>query len=90
MPIAPAEGSRLPNPMASHGPSSIARAYQVSSRVVSIAMAMFIPGFLGYWADSALGTTPILLLIGFVFGFAYGLWRLANYGKPRPGEAEEP
>lgn len=48
---------------------------------------MLIPGFLGYWADSALGTTPVLLLIGFTFGFAYGLWRLTTLGKPpRPND----
>lgn len=42
---------------------------------------MLTPGFLGYWADSSWGTSPGLMLIGFAFGFVYGLWRLIALGQ---------
>ena len=51
-----------------------ARAYQMALEAVfSIPIAIG----LGYWADSAWGTGPILLLVGVVVGFgAYTLGRL--------------
>ncbi|TWT48849.1 hypothetical protein Pla111_06250 [Botrimarina hoheduenensis] len=44
---------------------------------------MLVPGFLGYWLDGRLGSGPVLLLLGFAFGFTYGLWQLINLAKQR-------
>lgn len=70
----------------------IVRGQRLASRCVSIAIGMLTPGFLGYWLDTRLGTEPLLLLIGFAAGFAYGLWRLTLLGKAStsPGGAEKP
>ncbi len=59
----------------------IIRGQRLASRCVSIAIGRLTPGFFGYWLDTRLGTEPVLLLIGFTAGFAYGLWRLTLLGK---------
>ena len=58
--------------------SAIAKAYNLATRVMGIALGMSLPGFLGWWVDGHLGTTPWLMVCGFVFGFWYGLWRLIH------------
>ena len=52
-----------------------ARAYQAALEAV---FAIPIAGGLGYWADTRFGTSPILLLVGLVLGFATFVVRIAR------------
>ena len=45
------------------------------SRITAVAMAMVLPGLLGYWLDSKLGT-GFLAPVGFVVGIVGGMWSL--------------
>jgi hypothetical protein len=45
------------------------------SRITGVAMAMVVPGLLGYWVDSKLGTR-YLAPAGFVLGIVGGIWSL--------------
>lgn len=63
-----------------------ARAYQMALEAVfSIPVAIG----LGYWADSAWGTGPILLLVGVVLGFSAFVMRLLRMRKLVEGDAGE-
>ena len=61
-----------------------ARAYQMALEAVfSIPIAIG----LGYWADSAWGTGPILLLVGVVVGFGAFVLRLVRMRTLVEGDA---
>jgi len=45
------------------------------SRITALAMAMVLPGLLGYWIDSKIGTR-FLAPVGFVLGIVGGIWSL--------------
>jgi len=64
--------------------SGAAKAYSIATKVMTIAIGMSLPGFLGWWADDHLGTTPWVMMGGFAFGFWYGLWRLMNLSPRQP------
>ena len=52
-----------------------------ASSGMTIAMEMVIPGLIGLWIDSRLGTTPWLLIAGMVLGFGIGVWQLVKLGE---------
>jgi F0F1-type ATP synthase assembly protein I len=52
-----------------------AKAYQAALEAV---FAIPVAGGLGYWADTRFGTSPILLLVGLVLGFATFVVRIAR------------
>ena len=54
-----------------------------ASRIMAIGMAMFLPGVIGGWIDSRVGTR-IFGPLGFVLGLATALAWLVRIGK-RPG-----
>ncbi len=71
----------------------MAAAYQGA---VESVFAFVLPTLLGWWVDEKLGTSPLLLLIGLVLGFAaffVRLWRLRSLmggdagGPGRPPES---
>ena len=68
----------------SEGLSSTARASQLASECLSIAISMVVPGLLALWVDNQLETNPVLTIVGFMGGFAYGVWRLSQLGKRQP------
>jgi F0F1-type ATP synthase assembly protein I len=59
----------------------LAKAYQRATRVVTVAAGMVLPGLLGYWADSRLGTGALLTIAGFALGMTYGLYDLVRLGQ---------
>lgn len=72
----------------------MAAAYQGA---VESVFAFVLPTLLGWWVDEKLGTSPLLLLIGLVLGFAaffVRLWRLRSLmggdagGPDRPPESK--
>jgi hypothetical protein len=57
------------------------------SRITAVAMAMVLPGLLGYWIDSKIGTR-FLAPAGFVLGIVGGIWSLlAVTGAVKSGRA---
>lgn len=61
--------------------SAQAKAYHWVSRVISIALEMVIPGLLGYWLDSRVGTQGLFTVCGFVLGMVLGMWHLLKIAK---------
>jgi hypothetical protein len=64
------------------------------SRIMAVALAMVLPGLLGYWLDKKLGTS-FLAPAGFVFGIVGGMWSLlvltgAVAGKSRRTKGSRP
>lgn len=42
--------------------------------------AVLLPGALGYWLDGRFDTRPWLMIVGGVFGFGVGLYRMLKTG----------
>jgi F0F1-type ATP synthase assembly protein I len=56
--------------------SAQAKAAAWVSRIITISIEMVVPGLLGYWLDSKLGTKFVFMLAGFVFGVTFGIKHL--------------
>ncbi|WDE97879.1 AtpZ/AtpI family protein [Lentisphaera profundi] len=63
-----------------------------SSLGTELAVAIFLFGGAGYWADKKYGTSPCFLLIGIALSFIYGgyaVWKLVRMmSKPKPKKDE--
>ena len=67
----------LPPNKPSSDDQSVMRQLAVMSSVgIEFLATVLVPGGIGYWLDGHFGTRPWLLLVGGVFGFAVGLYRL--------------
>ena len=62
--------------------SAQAKAYHWTSRIISIALEMVIPGLMGYWLDRRLGTKALFTVCGFLLGMALGMWHLLKIARP--------
>ncbi len=58
--------------------SPIAIAAEWSSRIMSIALEMVLPGVAGMWLDRRLGTKFVFTLGGFGLGMFAALWHLTH------------
>lgn len=56
------------------GPFSAKEHLEISSLGMEFALTVIAGGFLGYWLDKKCGTSPWLLVIGVLSGFALGLY----------------
>lgn len=71
--------------------SPVAIAAEWSSRIMTIALEMVLPGVAGAWLDKRLGTRFVFTLLGFGLGMTAALWHLTNLVQPvrqvdgRPG-----
>jgi hypothetical protein len=63
--------------------SPVGAAIVWASRIMAVAVAMFLPAVAGTWLDSRLGT-GFLGLVGLVLGFVAGIGWLVQLGKRRP------
>ncbi len=54
----------------------LAKAYALAARVMNVAIGMIVPGLLGRWVDSRLGTVAVLTILGFGLGLGWGIWQL--------------
>ncbi len=63
----------------------MAKAYQCATRVVTISAGMVLPGMLGYWLDSRLGTGILCMIVGFALGMTYGIYELVRLGQTPKG-----
>jgi ATP synthase protein I len=46
--------------------------------IAQVGIEMVVPVGLGWWADERLGSSPWLLVLGVILGFALGLWHLVT------------
>ncbi len=67
----------------------MAVALQWASSVMAISIAMVLPGLLGLWADSRLGTKVLFTVLGFGFGVVSGIWQLVRITAPREFDGRE-
>jgi F0F1-type ATP synthase assembly protein I len=64
-----------------NGRSSIAVAYIWAWRVIAISLEMVIPGLVGYWIDTQLGTKALFMIGGFVLGMAASIVHLIQIAR---------
>lgn len=53
-------------------------AMALASQVTTIGLEMVLPAGLGAWLDSRWGTSPWLVIMGAILGFAVSMWHLAR------------
>ena len=68
--------------------SPMAIAMDSASQVMSVALMMALPAAAGYWADSKLGSSPWLVVVGGVLGLAAGMTQLLR-GMAGPTKKSE-
>jgi hypothetical protein len=61
----------------------MAQAIEWVSRITTVALEMVLPGILGQWLDTKLGTR-FLGLIGFAVGVPFGIWHLLRMTRDGP------
>ena len=69
--------------------SMIARAWGWGYQATSISLEMVVPGLLGLGLDRLVGTLPLFLILGVVFGMTAGMIHLVKFAKLVGGEKEE-
>lgn len=66
--------------------SGMAIAYEWAWRIIVVSMEMVLPGVVGYWVDTKLGTVCLFLVIGLAFGgvgSVYHLLRMLPKGSKK-------
>ncbi len=63
------------------GRSATAKAAAWASRIMTISLGMVVPGLIGYWLDTKLGTKFVLMLAGFALGFTLAIKQLLRLTK---------
>ncbi|QDT37725.1 AtpZ/AtpI family protein [Stratiformator vulcanicus] len=77
------------------GRSPLAVGLAWSSRITTIALEMALPPLLGWWLDTKLGTTPLLVILLSILGFASAMFHLIalarslSPSKPETGSITE-
>lgn len=72
---------RKPNPMA--------LAIEWVAKITTAGLEMVVPGIVGHFLDSRLGTS-YLALVGFGLGMVLGLWQLIRWTKPKSPRPTDP
>lgn len=65
----------------------MAIAMEWSVTIMTIAAEMVVPGLIGYWLDTKLGTRAVFLLIGFAAGGLLAALALARIAKKGAGKS---
>jgi hypothetical protein len=60
------------------GRTPAARAAQWVSRIMTISLEMVLPGLVGYWIDTRLGTKFVVMLAGFACGIFVAMKHLLH------------
>ena len=68
----------------------MAVALEWSSTIISISVAMVVPGLAGYWLDGKLGTGFVFLLLGMVVGVVVGIWQLVRLAQKKTAIKSSP
>ena len=64
--------------------STFARAYHWSSRIMTIALEMALPGLAGHWLDEKFATGFALTLVGVMLGCSVAFWQLLKIARETP------
>lgn len=78
-------------PRSDNQPSPAAFAYGWVARMTTVVLEMALPGLGGQWLDSKLGTN-YWVIVGFVAGFALGIFHLLQMVKqqgPKNSQSDE-
>jgi hypothetical protein len=67
----------------------LARAYDRATRGITVAIGMVVPGLVGYYLDSRLGTRALLTILGFGAGVTFGIWQLLRLTNPPDDGGDE-
>jgi len=67
-----------------NGRSAVATAAGWVSRIMTISLAMVLPGLMGYWVDHKLGTRVLFMLLGFALGSFIAGKQLLAIANPKP------
>ncbi|MBI2824694.1 MAG: AtpZ/AtpI family protein [Planctomycetia bacterium] len=70
--------------------SPIVIASQWATRIMAVAGEMVLPGLLGLWVDTRLGTRVVFMLIGFGLGSTLAVWHLVKMTSQPRGEQRPP
>lgn len=68
--------------------SMIARAWGLGYQAMSISLEMVVPGLIGLWIDRGLGTLPLFLVLGVIFGMTAGMIHLVQFARRVGNEAK--
>ena len=52
---------------------------------LSVACGMVVPGLLGYWLDTKMGTRALFTILGFGLGMTLGIMQLVRLARPKDG-----
>lgn len=81
-------GFAMPKPSLDRSPMAVALEW--SSTIISISVAMVVPGLAGYWLDGKLGTGFVFLLLGMVVGVVVGIWQLVRLAQKKTAIKSSP
>jgi F0F1-type ATP synthase assembly protein I len=56
--------------------SPLARGVEWSTRITSVSLLFVVPGLIGLWVDSRLGTGILFTAVGMILGFVLGFWEI--------------
>lgn len=66
-------------------PKTLAEAYKIASRVINLALGCIVPPAVGFFLDRKFGTTPILSILGLVFGLVSMFVQIRQLVRELPG-----
>jgi F0F1-type ATP synthase assembly protein I len=66
-------------------PKTLAEAYKTASRVINLALGCIVPPAVGFFLDRKFGTTPILSILGLVFGLVSMFVQIRQLVRELPG-----
>lgn len=61
--------------------STVAKAAEWASRIMTISLEMVLPGLVGYWLDSVLGSKVVFMFVGFAIGSFIAFKQLMTIAK---------
>jgi len=59
----------------------MAKGYAISSQVITFALQIALPVLVGAWLDRRWGTKPLLLVLGLLIGFGFGMLSFIQFLK---------
>ena len=63
--------------------SPMALAIEWSARLMTIGLEMALPAAGGYWLDLRIGTSPVIVILGTMLGFAAGMFHLMQIARQK-------
>jgi F0F1-type ATP synthase assembly protein I len=63
--------------------SPMALAIEWSARLTTISLEMALPAVGGYWLDLRIGTSPVMVILGSMLGFAAGMFQLMQIARQK-------